>query len=37
MLLIGNMIRLYVGVAIWTPVDFEGTYQMTIKGNGNKC
>ncbi|XP_052678957.1 amidase-like isoform X1 [Crassostrea angulata] len=23
------------GVAIWTPVDFEGTYQMMIKGNGH--
>lgn len=37
MLLIGNMICLFVDVAIWTPVDIEGTYQMMIKGNGNKC
>lgn len=37
MLLIGNVIRLFVGVVIWTPVDIEGTYQMMIKGNGNKC
>lgn len=37
MLLIGNMICLFVGVAISTPVDFEGTYQIMIKGNDNKC
>lgn len=29
-----NIAVYHVGLAIWTPVAFEGTYQMMIKGNG---
>ena len=27
-------VLLFKGVAIWTPIDYEGAYQMIVKGNG---